>query len=91
VAELRALRTGPPILAPELDDLVAMQLADLHMDAAEYAAARTLYDEAVRRRPANHFAWRQLYRLAQLAEDRDEVAHLRDELRARGVALPPPP
>ncbi len=89
VVGLTALRVGPPPLDPSLDELVAMQLADLHLTAGQVDAARDLYLEAVKRRPANHFAWRQLYRLAESLGDNVEMARIRSQLDARGVAIPP--
>ncbi len=88
-ATLRTLRLEAGARDPAFDELIAMQLADLHLAAGEYDAARALYDAAIARRPANHFAWRQLYRLASRKGDAAEVARLRDVLRARGIALPP--
>jgi tetratricopeptide (TPR) repeat protein len=89
LTDLTALRAGPPPLEPALDELVAMQLADLHLATGRLDAARELYLEAVERRPANHFAWRQLYRLADSLGDRDQTTRIRSQLDARGVAIPP--
>jgi len=90
VASLRDLRAGPPALDPAMDELVAMQLADIHLAAGQMGAARDLYLEAINHRPANHFAWRQLYRLADSLGDDAEMARIRAQLEARGVAIPPP-
>lgn len=90
ITRLRALRAGPPPLAPALDELVAMQLADLLLATGDAAAASRLYREAIARRPGNQFAWRQLYRLAQAAGEAGEMARIREALEARGIALPPP-
>ncbi|HEY5789554.1 MAG TPA: tetratricopeptide repeat protein, partial [Gammaproteobacteria bacterium] len=89
VAGLEQLRSARPPLDPALAEMVTMQLADVLLTAGRPEQARQVYREAASRRPDNHFAWRQLYRLARDAGDAAEASVIRARLEQLGVALPP--